>query len=228
MNAGQEEVAVSLYSLRVSTSAMSRALALLDDVERAAAAERNGDARRRYVVAHAAARALLGDRLGIDPERVAITSEPGGRPLVEGVAFSLSHSGDRGAVALAAAGVSLGVDIERVRARPHLDRLAERVFAPDDYARWCALAPRARPRELAQRWTEVEAVLKARGLGIARSGTAGGLASAREAGSGWSCVAFEAGVDFVGAVAADRSPISVTTNGFRLGDPLTPRDGTER
>jgi 4'-phosphopantetheinyl transferase len=222
------EIDISRFSLQVSTSVITRALSLLDDGERAAAAERGGDARRRYVVAHAAARVLLGGRLETEPARVVITSEPGGRPLVDGVAFSLSHSGDRGVVALAAPGVSLGVDVERVRARPHLDRLAQRVFAADDYARWNALAPRDRPRELARRWTEVEAVLKARGLGIARSGAAGGLAPASEPRSGWSRVAFEAGDGFVGTVAADRSPIVVTTRAFRLADALTRRDGTAR
>jgi 4'-phosphopantetheinyl transferase len=220
------EIDVSLFSLRVSTSVMTRALALLDDAERGAASERGGDARRRYVVAHAAARVLLGTRLRTEPARVVITSEPAGRPLVAGVAFSLSHSGDRGAVALSDPGVGLGVDLERVRARPHLDRLAQRVFAADEYARWGSLAPRDRPRRLAQRWTEVEAVLKARGLGVARSGTAGGLMPASEPGSDWSRIAFEAGEGFVGTVAADRSPVIVTTRAFRLSDAITGRDGT--
>jgi 4'-phosphopantetheinyl transferase len=221
-------VDVVLFSLRVSTSVITRALALLDDAERATAADRNGDARRRYVVAHATTRVLLGERLGVDAERVVIATESAGRPRVAGVSFSLSHSGDRGAVALAPAGVSVGVDLERVRSRPHLDRLAERVFAPDDYARWCTLAPRDRPRALAQRWTEVESVLKARGLGIARSGTAGGLTTAGEPGPGWSRAAIDAGSGFAGAVAADRSPMTVTSHEFRLGDAFTRRDGTAR
>jgi 4'-phosphopantetheinyl transferase len=221
-------VDISLVSLRVSASDITRALALLDDAERATAADRDGDARRRYVVAHAAARVLLGARLGVGAERVVVTAEPSGRPLVDGLSFSLSHSGDRAAVALTTAGVNVGVDLERVRSRPHLDRLAERVFAPDDYARWCTLAPRDRPRALAQRWTEVEAVLKARGLGIARSGTFGGLAAAGDPGPRWSRAAFDAGSGFVGAVATDRSPITVTLHTLRLRDALTRRDGTAR
>jgi 4'-phosphopantetheinyl transferase len=217
------EVDVALVSLRVSTSVISRALALLDARERAAASVRDGEARRRYVVAHAAMRVLLGERLGADPARVAVAPEPGGRPRVEGVAFSLSHSGDRGAVAIAVAGVSLGVDLERVRVRPHLDRLAQRVFSPDEYDGWRALAPRVRPRAFAARWTEAEAVLKARGSGIA-----GGLTTARDPGAGWSCAGFEAGAGYVGAVAADVSPIAVTTRVFRLDDALTRRGGTAR
>jgi 4'-phosphopantetheinyl transferase len=219
-------VDVSVFSLEVSASVLTRANGMLDDAERLAAAERHGDARRRYVVAHLAARVVLGERLGSGPEQVEITQEPNGRPRVDGVAFSLSHSGERAAVALAVAGVSLGVDLERVRVRPQLDRLAQRVFTADDYERWRALEPRARPRAFAQRWTDVESVLKARGLGIARSGASGGLAVAGEPGPGWSRAAFDAGTGFVGAVAADRAPLAVTVRAFQLGDTLTRRDAT--
>jgi 4'-phosphopantetheinyl transferase len=212
---GVVTIDIALLSLRVSTSVIGRALALLDDAERATASAREGDARRRHVVAHAASRVVLAERLGVDPARLDIESEPGGRPTVDGIAFSLSHSGDRGAVAITEPGVNVGVDLEQVRVRPHLDRLAERVFEADEYQRWRGLAPRVRPRVFAQRWTEVEAVLKARGTGIA-----GGLASARDLGPGWSRTPFDAGAGYVGAIAADASPMVVTTRVFRLGDAL--------
>jgi 4'-phosphopantetheinyl transferase len=214
---------VSLVSLRVSTSTISRALELLDQRERASASTRVADARRRYVVAHAAARVVIGECLDTDPARVSIASELGGRPVVDGVAFSLSHSGERAAVAIAAPHEQIGVDLERVRPRPHLDRLARRVFAPDDYENWRALPPRARPRAFAERWTEVEAALKARGTGIG-----GGLASVSELPSGWACTQIDAGAGYVGAVAADAPRIAVVARVFRLGDALTRRDGTAR
>ena len=212
---GVVTIDITLVSLRVSASVIGRALALLDDAERATASARDGDARRRHVVAHAASRLVLAARLGTDPAHLEIESEPGGRPTVDGIAFSLSHSGDRGAVAITEPGVNVGVDLEQVRFRRHLDRLAERVFAADEYQRWRGLAPRVRPRVFAQRWTEVEAVLKARGTGIA-----GGLASARDLGPGWSFTPFDAGAGYVGAIAADASPMVVTTRVLRLGDAL--------
>ena len=163
---------VTLVSLRVSSSMLSRALALLDDTERASASTRVGDARRRFLVAHAAARVVIAERLRVDPAGLRIASEDRGRPVVEGVAFSLSHSAERAAVAVAAPTACIGVDIERVRNRPHLDRLAQRVFRPDEYERGGRWRSR-RAHAFAQRWTEVEAMLKARGTGIA-----GGLATA--------------------------------------------------
>jgi 4'-phosphopantetheinyl transferase len=220
---GAVAIDVALVSLRVSSSTMSRALALLDEHERASASTRVGDARRRYVAAHAAARVVIGERLDVEPARVRIASERGGRPVAEGVAFSLSHSGDRAAVAVATSGLCIGVDLERVRPRPHLDRLARRVFDPDEYDAWRALPLSARPRQFASRWTEVEALLKARGTGIA-----GGLASVSELPSGWSCTAIDAGAGYVGAIAVDASPIAVGTRAFRLDDALTGRDGTAR
>ena len=217
------EIDLAIVSLRVSPSLTERALVLLDDVERAAAAARPGGHRRRYAVAHAATRALVAARLDTDPTAIVVTAEPGGRPLVDGVAFSIAHSGEQAVVAMAEPGVRVGVDLEYVRARTHLDRVAERVLGAAELARWRALPPRERPRAFAQRWTEVEAVLKARGTGIA-----GGFASARVLAPGWSCVAFDAGAGYAGAVAADAEHIVVTTRVVRLADALTRRDETGR
>ena len=150
-------------------------------------------------------------------------AEPGGRPVVDGVAFSLTHSAELAAVAVAPPDRRIGIDLERVRARTHLDRLAQRVFDPEPYERWHALPERSRPRAFATRWTEVEALLKAQGTGIAA-----GLAAARELPPGWSCTAIDGGDGYVGAVAADASPVDVRIHAFRLGDALTRRDGTAR
>jgi 4'-phosphopantetheinyl transferase len=216
---------VTLLSLRVSAALVDGACAILDERERTEASTRAGDVRRRYVAAHAATRLLIADATGRDPAGVRIEKEPAGRPVADGIAFSLAHSGDRAAVAIAVGrpATRLGVDLERVRDRRHLDRLAPRVFEPEEYAVWRALAPRARPRAFARRWTELEALLKARGTGIA-----GGLASAIAVPTGWSRVMFAAGTGYVGAVAADASPIAVTTRRFRLADALTRRAGTAR
>jgi 4'-phosphopantetheinyl transferase len=212
---------ITLVSLRVSTSTISGALALLDERERASASSRIGDARRRYVVAHAAARLVLGERLGTEPAGVTITAEHGGRPVVDGVAYSLSHSGERCAIATAAAGERIGVDLERVRPRPHLDRLAQRVFDPDEYESWHALPLRERPLAFVERWTQIEALLKARGTGVA-----GGFASVRELQTGWSCATFDAGTGYVGAVAANGPSIAVASRVLRFADALTDRGGT--
>lgn len=220
---GEVVVDVTLVSLRVSASMIGRALLLLDEHEHTLVATRTGDARRRYLAAHAAARVVLGEHLGTDPARVSIASEPGGRPIVDGVAFSLTHSAELAAVAIAAPDRRIGIDVERVRSRTHIDRLAHRVFDPEPYERWRALPERDRTRAFAARWTEVEALLKAKGTGIA-----GGLASASDLPPGWSCTAIDAGAGYVGALVADASAVVLRSHAFRLGDALTRRDGTAR
>ncbi|HEY5015002.1 MAG TPA: hypothetical protein VIK61_20115, partial [Acidimicrobiia bacterium] len=58
---------VTVVRLRVPASAVAGVLALLDERERVAASTRTGDAHRRYVVAHAAARVVIGAQLETDP-----------------------------------------------------------------------------------------------------------------------------------------------------------------
>jgi phosphopantetheinyl transferase len=166
---------------------------------------------------------VIGARLECDPAQVIITVESNGRPEVAGVAFSLSHSADRAAIAIAAPSTRIGVDLESVRPRAYLDRLALRVFAPDEYARWQARPRSQRPRAFAQRWTVLEAVLTASG-----TGSAGGLASGRVPPPRWSCVPIDAGRGYAGAVAVDTTPIAVAMHQLRLGDALTRRGGTAR
>ncbi len=220
-SAGDLIVEVVVIGLRVGASTIHRALAVLDDGERAAVGARNAAAGAAYAAAHAAARLVLGERLGIDAAAVVIDHEANGRPSVAGAAFSLSHSGERAAVATAAEGLALGVDVERVRERPHLDRLARRVFAETEYDDWRARPTRARRRALAQRWTELESVLKARGTGIA-----GGLETARELPEGWIRSGFDAGAGYVGTVAAAAPDAAVAVTSLRLASALIRRDGT--
>lgn len=226
-------ISVTVARLRVPASAITGALTLLDERELAAASTRTGDARRRYVAAHAAARVVIGTRLGTESAAVRLAVEPGGRPVIEGVAgvvFSMAHSGERAVIAIAVPGASVGVDVERVRSRPYLDGLARRVFDAAGYERWAALPARRRARAFAARWTELEAVLKGRGTGLA-----GGLASAIDA-PGWSCAPIDVGRGYVGAVAAEGSAIAVAVYELDLADvlgrglpsrcALTRRDGT--
>jgi 4'-phosphopantetheinyl transferase len=216
-------VDVAVVALDVGPATFELALALLDARERAAADARHEPMRRRYVVAHAALRIVVGDRLGLEAASVKIESEPTGRPLVAGLAVSLTHSGDRALIATAAPDVLVGVDVERVRERARLDRLAARVFDAPGYRAWCALPSSARPQAFAQRWTEVEALLKARGTGIA-----GGLASAIDVSAGWARAAIAVGDGYVGAVALNRPALTVAVRSLDLDRALTSRGAAAR
>ena len=102
----------------------------------------------RIRVARATARDVLGRTLGVgagrgaDLRAVQTLGHPThGRPTFPGgqASFSLSHSGDRALFAVTADDVAVGVDIEVVRDRVHLARLAARVLDADQLARWSAL-----------------------------------------------------------------------------------------
>ena len=87
-------------------------------------------------VVRALTRHLLGLRLVTDPAAVPITRvcercghPTHGRPrLAEGPVFGATHSGDRALVAVADGPSALGVDLEVIRPRADLDRLAARVL----------------------------------------------------------------------------------------------------
>jgi 4'-phosphopantetheinyl transferase len=159
---------------------------LLDAREHAHATARHDDARRRYVVAHGALRMLLGARVDADPAtlRFELTcavcgSHEHGRPALAGAgadgaagdngtpSFSLSHSSDVAVVAIAPERV--GVDVEVVRPRRYLDRVARRVLTDGELTQWGALPE---PEQLAmflRAWTAKEAYLKMLGVGLTRS-----------------------------------------------------------
>ncbi len=153
--------------------------ATLDDHERRAAAARaTGSPRRRYVVAHGALREVLGTALGRDPAAIRFDrrcrhcGDPRhGKPaVVDAVecSFSLSHSGGLAIVAIAIDRGEVGVDVEMRRDRPHLDRLAARVFTTERLAEWRALPAAARLDAFLRAWTIKEAFGKATGHGLVR------------------------------------------------------------
>ena len=121
----------------------------------------------------AAARAALGEILagylgGAAPELVVAD---GGKPRLAAVpgrlAFNLSHSGGLALVAVAGGGAEVGVDVERIRPRRDLTRLAARWLTTAD-AKAIAAAPEAeRERAFYVAWTRHEARVKCTGAGLA-------------------------------------------------------------
>ena len=66
--------------------------------------------RRRFVVARAGLRAILGRYLAQEPERVAFAYGPRGKPSVPGVEFNLTHANELALCAVARR--TVGVDLE--------------------------------------------------------------------------------------------------------------------
>jgi 4'-phosphopantetheinyl transferase len=137
---------------------------LLDPVERGrrAAFRRDAD-RARFTVAASLLRLVGGVHLGVAPERLVITrscpdcDRPHGRPALpaDGWECSVSHSGDRVAVAIGRTG-PLGVDVEEAERRTAVD-VRDLVLAPEEHAA---------PDDVLTYWVRKEAVLKATGEGL--------------------------------------------------------------
>ncbi|MCC8557782.1 4'-phosphopantetheinyl transferase family protein [Xanthomonas vesicatoria] len=115
------------------------------------------------------ARQLLGPALGIDSARVPLERDARGRPSLQPALSDWdtgwSHSGDYLLVGLGR-GVRLGVDLERIRARPRLLDIAQRFFHPDELALLAALGADAQQALFFRLWCAKEALLKAYGHGL--------------------------------------------------------------
>lgn len=120
-----------------------------------------------------AARAALGRILvgylgGEAPELVA---DADGKPRLaeapERLSFNLSHSAGLALVAVAAGGTPVGIDVERLRPRRDLARLAARWLPEDDAAAVAAATEAEREAVFYAAWTRFEARVKCAGTGLA-------------------------------------------------------------
>ncbi len=112
--------------------------------------------------AREATREILAGYLGCHPLSVDIIRSPLGKPLLaaKGLSFSLSHTGETAALAVAA-GRPIGIDIESVRREVDPVGLAKRFFSPAEAE---ALAALVDPLSAFFRaWVRKEAYLKALG-----------------------------------------------------------------
>lgn len=124
---------------------------------------------QRYVESHGRLRILLGEAVQAAPASLRIAKTEHGKPYLAdypSVAFNLSHTGDHLAVVWATQ-CRVGIDIEAVKPRSHLDALAERCFDATEQAHWRAQPEAERLRAFYRMWTCKEAFVKAVGQGIA-------------------------------------------------------------
>jgi 4'-phosphopantetheinyl transferase len=175
--------------------------------------------RRRYIVARARLRQLLGERLGAAPESLQFVYKPHGKPALarcpgrRDLRFNVSHCGEVAAYAFAE-GRAVGVDIEEIRELPDAEDIAMRFFSRRERAAYMRLPVRERPQGFFNCWTRKEAFIKALGSGLscpldsfdvsfapgrpARILRVGRVAASR---CGWTLRSFVPGPGLVGAVA---------------------------
>jgi 4'-phosphopantetheinyl transferase len=150
-----------------------RALAaLLSDAERQRASRFVFDRdRRRFTVARAQLRRLLGARSGVRPEAVELSNGTHGKPVLvrecaaSNLRFNVSHSDDVAAYAFSP-GREIGIDIESVRTIHDAEDIAARFFSHREYEAYLALGPGDRPLGFFNCWTRKEAFVKALGDGL--------------------------------------------------------------
>lgn len=127
--------------------------------------------RHRYQVAHVMLRRVLARHLGGEPKSLAFGRDPcptcggpAGKPVLtgSGLSFSLAHSAD--VVAIAVASQPVGVDVER-EAAGCVCPLASAMH-PSDAAAVGPLPEPERHTEIIRWWVRAEAVLKCAGTGI--------------------------------------------------------------
>ena len=127
-----------------------------------------GEARRE--AARRALREILAGYLGGAAGDLALTRGENGKPLLAGspppLSFNLSHSGGLALVAIGPGGLEVGIDVERLRPRRDLVRLAAR-WLPEEDAAAVAAAEGERERVFYAAWTRFEARAKCTGAGLA-------------------------------------------------------------
>jgi 4'-phosphopantetheinyl transferase len=138
--------------------------------------------RRRFVVCRGSLRLILGQLIAVAADRIAFRSGAGGKPELDPdlytreareLRFNVTHSDELALIALGN-GPELGVDLERLRPIHEAERIVESYFTTAERAQFLSIEPSQRELAFLRGWTRKEAVLKARGVGLA------GLASSFE------------------------------------------------
>lgn len=153
--------------------------------------------RERFTAARGLMRALLGDRLGLDPARIAFVYDEAGKPrLAEGdLRFNLSHSAGLVAVAICE-GREVGIDVEAIREDLFAEGIARRYLPAEMAAEIGRRSGSERTEAFFRAWVRQEAYAKARGGGLELIGEAPDPA-------GWTVIDLELAPGYAAALAIE-------------------------
>jgi len=152
----------------------------------------------RFVAARGRLRQILARYLDIPPAGIEFAYGAHGKPRLadkfdKTFAFNLSHAGGWGLLVVAQ-GIDVGVDVERIDHQLDFEKVAARVFSPDEIAQLRRYHVARRRRGFFRTWTRKEAWLKGQSFGFSSP------ASIRQ-NSGWLIRSFAVDRDYLGAVA---------------------------
>ena len=166
-----KEVDVWLVPLDPPVETMQVLIPLLslDERERASRFKFDKD-RRRFVVARAALRTLLGRYLHVHGSEIKFLYGSKGKPYLGGAQnakprFNVSHSGEFALIAFTD-DEPVGVDIELIHEMDDAESVVRRFFSPVEVEQWMGLPARLRSRAFFDCWTRKEAYVKAVGDGL--------------------------------------------------------------
>ena len=126
--------------------------------------------RRRFTLARAAMRQILGRYIHAAPGDVVFSYGHRGKPALAGthgrsIQFNLSHSENIALLAVAE-GMILGIDIEFINPEFATEDIAKRFFSPVETQCLMALRPQERAEAFFCCWTRKESYIKALGDGL--------------------------------------------------------------
>lgn len=163
-------VDVWAFDLLASTERVEHAYDLLSENERQRAERFHFPAdRRRFVIARATLRKVLGDCLEIAPKQLVFEYSEYGKPKLatpkSDLRFNASRSRERALIACTR-GREIGVDIECIRRDLEVEDLAKRFFSVAENERLRSVPSDLRHVAFLRCWTCKEAYVKAIGKGL--------------------------------------------------------------
>ena len=165
----REQIHVWTVSLAASAEVLDHASAILSEDERGRADRLiTAVLWRRFVMARARLRQVLGAYAKIAPACVSFEYGKHGKPRLvgeDGISFNLSHAGDVAMVAVARHR-EVGVDIEAASGKLNFIEIAEQAFSRAECAALAALSGGLLCDAFYRIWVRKEAYIKARGDGF--------------------------------------------------------------
>ncbi len=131
---------------------------------------RSAARRAEFIATRTALRRILAYHLDVAPPAIEFDATSRGKPFLRlpagtGIEFNVSHGAGLACIALGRER-AIGVDVEKVRPRTALSRLAARFFTMNEQRRLAGVSEAERLRRFYEIWCRKEAVLKALGAGI--------------------------------------------------------------
>lgn len=167
LDLAEDEIQLWCTSLDLPPARVAALATLLEPEEQRRAKRFVFDhSRRRFIVARARLRQLVGAYTGEDPAKIHFDYGDKGKPSFGkgGPAFNISHSEE-----LLLAGFCsqpLGVDVEFLREVSDAEAISQRFFSSGETLTLLRLDRSERPRAFLQGWTRKEAYIKAIGRGL--------------------------------------------------------------